>query len=63
MNDALYQLYVSRQVNADECVRVSSDPSEFVRMSGVGGQVENVPLAPPANRGNERAATGGLGRR
>jgi twitching motility protein PilT len=63
MNDALYQLYVSRQVNADECVRVSSDPNEFVRMSGVGGQVENAPSAPPANRGTERAAAGGLGRR
>ena len=63
MNDALYQLYVSRQVNADECVRVSSDPNEFVRMSGVGGQMENAPSAPPANRGTERAVAGGLGRR
>ncbi len=26
MNDALYQLYVSRQVSADECIRASGDP-------------------------------------
>jgi len=34
LNDALYQLYVSRQVSADECVRASSDPNEFLRMIG-----------------------------
>jgi twitching motility protein PilT len=34
MNDALYQLYVSREVTQDECLRVSSDPNEFLRMIG-----------------------------
>ncbi|WP_291162134.1 type IV pilus twitching motility protein PilT [Gemmatimonas sp. UBA7669] len=34
MNDALYQLYVTRQVSADECVRSSGDPNEFLRMIG-----------------------------
>ncbi len=34
LNDSLYQLYVSRQVSADECVRASSDPNEFLRMIG-----------------------------
>lgn len=34
MNDALYQLYVSRQVSLDECVRASGDSSEFLRMIG-----------------------------
>ena len=34
LNDALYQLYVTRQVSADECVRVSGDPNEFLRMIG-----------------------------
>jgi twitching motility protein PilT len=34
MNDALYQLYVAREVNEDECLRVSSDPNEFLRMIG-----------------------------
>ena len=34
MNDALFQLYVSREVTQDECLRVSSDPNEFLRMIG-----------------------------
>jgi len=34
MNDALYQLYVSREVTQEECLRVSSDPNEFLRMIG-----------------------------
>jgi twitching motility protein PilT len=63
MNDALYQLYVTRQVNADECVRVSSDPNEFLRMSGVSAQADAAAVTPPVNRGTERTAVGGLGRR
>ncbi|MFN8580109.1 MAG: type IV pilus twitching motility protein PilT [Gemmatimonadaceae bacterium] len=34
LNDALYQLYVAREVAEDECLRVSSDPNEFLRMIG-----------------------------
>jgi twitching motility protein PilT len=34
MNDALYQLYMSREVDEDECLRVSGDPNEFLRMIG-----------------------------
>src|SRR3712207_2439279 len=34
LNDALLQLYVSRQVTVDECLRVSGDPNEFLRMTG-----------------------------
>ena len=34
MNDSLYQLYVAREVNEDECLRVSGDPNEFLRMIG-----------------------------
>ena len=34
LNDALYQLYVAREVEMDECLRVSSDPNEFMRMIG-----------------------------
>jgi twitching motility protein PilT len=34
MNDALYQLYMQREVNRDECLRVSSNPNEFLRMIG-----------------------------
>jgi twitching motility protein PilT len=35
MNDALYQLYTNREVDQDECERVSNDPKEFLRMIGV----------------------------
>jgi twitching motility protein PilT len=35
MNDALYQLYMSREVAWDECVRASHDPVELARMCGV----------------------------
>ncbi len=34
MNDALYQLYTARQVHEEDCLRVSSDPGEFLRMIG-----------------------------
>ena len=35
MNDALYQLYMNREVTQEECLRVSHDPNEFLRMIGV----------------------------
>ena len=34
LNDSLYQLYVSREVSEEECLRVSGDPVEFLRMIG-----------------------------
>jgi twitching motility protein PilT len=34
LNDALYQLYLQREVTEEECLRVSSDPNEFLRMIG-----------------------------
>jgi twitching motility protein PilT len=34
LNDALYNLYMSREVAVDECLRVSGDPNEFLRMIG-----------------------------
>jgi twitching motility protein PilT len=34
LNDALYQLYMSREVTDEECLRVSGDPNEFLRMIG-----------------------------
>ncbi len=34
LNDALYQLYVAREVTEEECLRVSSDPNEFLRAIG-----------------------------
>jgi twitching motility protein PilT len=35
LNDALYQLYTSREVSQEECERVSGDPKEFLRMIGI----------------------------
>jgi twitching motility protein PilT len=34
LNDALYGLYMAREVDEDECLRVSGDPNEFLRMIG-----------------------------
>ena len=34
MNDALYQLYTNREVSQEECLRVSPEPNEFLRMIG-----------------------------
>jgi len=32
--DALYQLYMAREVEEEDCLRVASDPNEFLRMIG-----------------------------
>jgi len=45
LNDALYQLYMNREVTAEECIRVSGDPTEFQRMIG---QLD--PADDPANK-------------
>ena len=34
INDALYKLYMGREVELDECLRVSGDPNELLRMVG-----------------------------
>src|SRR5881392_3276900 len=65
MNDALYQLYMSREVTADECLRVSGDPIEFQRMIGQldpadDGSGKIAPGKPAATRG---AAPGSPARR
>ena len=56
MNDSLYVLYMSREVTLDECLRATSDPSDFLRMVGepVPGE-EDKPAAP-----KDRPLTGGL---
>lgn len=60
MNDALYQLYMSKDVAEDECLRVSSDPNEFLRMIGKTMQDEG-----PMSGGIQKpgAAAGATGRR
>ena len=57
MNDALYQLYVTRQVSADECTRASGDPNEFLRMIGKGPTDDS---ALTASRASDRLLVGGL---
>src|SRR6476660_2281142 len=55
LNDALYQLYMSREVTDEECLRVSSDPNEFLRMIG------RMPLDEGSGEEGERPPlTGGL---
>lgn len=57
LNDALYQLYVSKDVAEEECLRVSSDPNEFLRMIGKTA-VDDTPAPAGAPR-----VTGGALRR
>jgi len=45
LNDALYQLYVGREVAKDECLRVSANPNEFLRMIGEPPQDDKEPAA------------------
>ncbi len=56
LNDALYQLYMSREVTDEECLRVSGDPNEFLRMIG------RMPLddGSSSNGNGEQPLTGGL---
>src|SRR6476660_7741175 len=46
MNDALYQLYMSKAVSIDDCLRASHDPNELMRMIGI--TPENDGKASPA---------------
>ena len=34
LNDSLYMLYTGKEVSEEECLRVSGDPNEFLRMIG-----------------------------
>src|SRR3954468_4336485 len=52
MNDSLFQLYTNREVNQEECERVSSEPKEFLRMIGV-TPMEEQDIA--SNNGTQRA--------
>jgi twitching motility protein PilT len=49
MNDALYQLYLNRVVSADECVRSSGNPNEFLRMIGKGPTDDSLSAATPSD--------------
>jgi twitching motility protein PilT len=62
LNDALYQLYMSREVAEDECLRVTSDPNEFLRMIGRPPMDDGGLDSKSAGNGGKAAATTG-GRR
>ena len=55
LNDALYVLYMNREVTAEECLRVTSEPVEFQRMIGQAdpaAEEAGKPAArPPVTRG------------
>src|SRR5437867_2611302 len=46
LNDALYQLYVGREVMKEECLRVSANPNEFLRMIGEPPLEDKESMAP-----------------
>jgi twitching motility protein PilT len=53
LNDALYQLYMNREVIKEECLRVSGNPNEFLRMIGEAPMDEKdgpVPAGPQAGQ-------------
>ncbi len=54
LNDALYQLYLGKEVSEEECLRVTSDPAEFLRMIGKTA-IDDTPGAAP---GAPRASAG-----
>jgi twitching motility protein PilT len=45
MNDALYNLFMSRDVTEEECLRVSHDQNEFLRMIGKAPENDGKPAA------------------
>src|SRR5512142_1387906 len=58
LNDSLYQLYMSREVALEDCLRSTPEPNEFLRMIGepVPGD-DDKPVMP-----KDRPLTGGLKR-
>ena len=58
LNDALYALYMAREVSTDECLRVSSDPNEFLRMIGQPPLDEAGDATKAAGAGGKAAANG-----
>jgi twitching motility protein PilT len=57
MNDSLYQLWMNREVTEDECLRVSGDPNEFLRMIGQ-KPLEDQEIALVDGKGARSAAAG-----
>jgi twitching motility protein PilT len=57
LNDALYALYMSREVTAEDCLRVSGDPTEFQRMIGQLDPADESNNGKPASPRGERPGT------
>jgi len=58
LNDALYQLYMGREVTKEECLRVSSNPNEFLRAIGepLMDEKEPMPASGAAQAGQSKVA-------
>jgi len=56
LNDSLYALYTAREVDEEECLRVSSDPNEFLRMIGKSVTDEGPTGGPPGKGGSVAGA-------
>jgi len=56
LNDALYQLYVNREVAKEECLRVTPNPNEFLRMIGETPQDDRAEGAAVSAGGGARVA-------
>jgi twitching motility protein PilT len=59
LNDALYALYMAREVTVEECLRVCSEPNDFLRMIGQppledGGHTMPTSSRPVAAGGGKR---------
>ena len=54
MNDALYGLYMSREVALDDCLRASHDPTEFLRMIGQSPEDEAKRTGAPGSMAGKR---------
>jgi twitching motility protein PilT len=66
LNDALYALYMSREVTAEECIRVSGEPNEFLKMIGQQPSDEGIDAKDRSKLGGppgKTAAGNGAGRR
>jgi twitching motility protein PilT len=60
LNDALYQLHMAREVERDECLRVSPNPNEFLRMIGEQPLTDDAAdLMASGSRDRKVAAVGG----
>jgi twitching motility protein PilT len=56
LNDALYQLYVAKEVSEEECLRVSGDQNEFLRMIGKSATDEGPSATSPGKAGASAGA-------